>query len=206
MVTVWQREKDCATLDSMYHAAEAGHRSGVRQGCMSGTRTDVLLWIEHWLMDEQCDQVFWLNGLAGTGKSTIAQTIAETSFLDGKLGASFFCSRGSEDRSNLKAVFPTLAHQLAYKYPTFRQELLQVLRGDHNVVQSSLDIQMGELIVHPLKVANIQTLIIVDALDECKDEEPESALLFILSKHIGEIPGVKFFLTGQPEPRIRSGF
>ena len=30
--------------------------------------------IDHWLTDEQVQRVFWLNGLAGTGKLTIAQT------------------------------------------------------------------------------------------------------------------------------------
>jgi hypothetical protein len=50
------------------------------------------------------------------------------------------------------------------------------------------------------------TLIIVDALDECQDEEPASALLSILARYLPEIPFVKFFITGRPEPRIRSGF
>ena len=157
-------------------------------------------------MNEQQKQVFWLNGLAGTGKSTIAQTFAETSFLDGKLGASFFCSRASEARSNLKSIFPTLAHQLAFRYPGFQQELLQVLKDDPDAAQNSLNIQMKELIVHPLKATHTQTLIIIDALDECKDEGPASALLFVLSKHVGEIPNVKFFLTGRPESQIRTGF
>ena len=190
----------------MHHIADAEHRSGDRQGCMSGTRTDVLLWIESWLTGKQRQQVFWLNGLAGTGKSTIAQTFAETSFLDGKLGASFFCSRGSEDRNNLKTIFPTLAHQLAYRYSVFRQELLQVLRDNPNISQYNLDLQMKELIIRPLKAACIQTLIIIDALDECKDDQPASALLFVLSKHIGKIPDVKFLLTGRPELQIHSGF
>ena len=197
---------DHAILNGMSYTAEAEHRSGDRQGCMSGTRIDVLLWIEGWLTNKQDKQVFWLNGLAGTGKSTIAQTFAETSFLDGKLGASFFCSRGSEDRSNIKAIFPTLAHQLAYRYLGFRQELLKVLEDNPKVAQNNLDIQMQELIIHPLRAACIQTLIIIDALDECKDEEPASALLFVLSKHIDKIPNVKFFLTGRPEPQTRSGF
>ena len=65
---------------------------------------------------------------------------------------------------------------------------------------------MEELIVHPLKATNISTLIIIDALDECKDEEPASAILSILSRFVNEIPNVKFFITGRPEPRIRSGF
>jgi len=67
-------------------------------------------------------------------------------------------------------------------------------------------VQMEKLIVGPLKAANIPTLIIIDALDECKDEEPASAILSVLSCYISEIPKVKFFITGRPEPRIRSGF
>ena len=65
---------------------------------------------------------------------------------------------------------------------------------------------MEKLIVGPLKAARIPTLIIIDALDECKDEEPASAILSILSRYVGEIPNVKFFITGRPEPRIHSGF
>ena len=98
----------------MPHSDNAGYCSGNRQGCLRGTRRDVLLQLENWLKDEQDHRVFWLNGLAGTGKSTITQTFAEISFADGDLGASFFCSRDFEDRSNLQMVFPTLAFQLAY--------------------------------------------------------------------------------------------
>ena len=86
---------------------------------MRGTRKGVLQEIEHWLMSEQDQHIFWLNGLAGTGKSTIAQSFAERAFADGKLGAGFFCSRDFQDRSNLQMIFPTLAFQLAYQYPAF---------------------------------------------------------------------------------------
>ena len=75
----------------MYHATNAGYLCGDRHGCMKGTRRDVLLQLESWLNDGQDKRVFWLNGLAGTGKSTIAQSFAEMSFADGKLGATFFC-------------------------------------------------------------------------------------------------------------------
>ena len=150
--------------------------------------------------------MFWLNGLAGTGKSTIAQTFAEMSFADGKLGASFFCSRDFEDRSNLRKIFPTLAFQLAYRYPRFREELIPVLIASPDVGRETLCSQMEKLIVGPLEFTHISTLIIIDALDECKDEEPASAILSILSRYVDQIPFVKFFITGRPEPRIRSGF
>ena len=192
----------------MYHVPNAGYRYGNGQRCLRGTRKEVLQEIEHWLTSEWEHPVFWLNGLAGTGKSTIAQTFAETTFADGKLGASFFCSRDFKDQSNLHAIFPTLAFQLAYQYPAFRKELLKVLKVDRNIgqEQESLYSQMEKLIVGPLKATRIQTLIIIDALDECKDEEPASAILSILSRCINKIPNVKFFITGQPEVRIHSGF
>jgi len=43
------------------------------------------------------------NGLAGTGKSTIAQAFTEIGSADGKLGANFFCLRDVEDKGNLQA-------------------------------------------------------------------------------------------------------
>ena len=173
---------------------------------MKGTRRDVLLQLEKWSRDEEDKHVFWLNGLAGTGKSTIAQTFAEMCFADGKLGASFFCSRDFDDRSNLRSIFPTLAFQLAHQYPKFREELLPVLRASPDAGQETLCSQVEKLIVGPFRATNIKTLIIIDALDECRDEEPASALLSVLSRYVDKIPLVKFFITGRPEPRIRSGF
>ena len=108
-LTNGQESANLALLNGMYHTTDAGHRCGSREGCLRGTRKGVLGEIERWLMGEQEQRIFWLNGLAGTGKSTIAQTFAEMSFADGQLGASFFCSRDLEDRSNLQAIFPTLA-------------------------------------------------------------------------------------------------
>jgi hypothetical protein len=144
--------------------------------------------------------------LQGRGNRAIAQTFAEMSFADGRLGASFFCSRDFEDRSNLRAIFPTLAFQLAHRYPRFREELLRVLRADPDVGREALVSQMERLIVGPLKATDISTLIVIDALNECKDEEPASAILSILSRYVEQIPQVKFFITGRPEPQIRSGF
>ena len=150
--------------------------------------------------------VYWLNGLAGTGKSTIAKTIAERLFADGQLGASFFCSRDFKDRKNLHSMFPTLATQLARRYTKFRSILVPLIQRDPGIAYESLYNQMNKLIVRPLKESSISTVIIIDALDECEDREPTSAILFVLGQLISKIPKVKFFLTGRPEPRISGGF
>ena len=86
--------------------------------------------------------MYWLNGLAGTGKSTVAQTIAERIFADGQLGASFFCSRDFEDRRNLEIIFPTIATQLARRYHGFRAILVPLVRSDPEVAHETLYGQM----------------------------------------------------------------
>ena len=65
---------------------------------------------------------------------------------------------------------------------------------------------MEKLVVGPLQAAGISTVIIIDALDECKDKEPSSAVLSILGRVAKDIPSVKFFITGRPEPQIKTGF
>ena len=187
-------------------ARAAEYRHGSRNGCLKGTRGAVLDEIELWTRDFNKPPVYWLNGLAGTGKSTIAQTIAERVFADGRLGASFFCSRDFEDRSDLHFIFPTLAVQLARNHSNFRSIFVPLVQSDPGVSHESLYNQMNKLIVGPLKKSAISTVIVIDALDECKDEEPASAILSVLGQLVSQIPKAKFFLTGRPEPRIREGF
>ena len=103
-------------------------------------------------------------------------------------------------------IFPTLAVQLARKYIEFRSILLPLIQSDPGIAYESLYDQMKKLIVKPLNESNISTVIVIDALDECEDEEPGSAILSVLGQLAPEIPKVKFFLTGRPEPRISEGF
>ena len=193
-------------LNGCRQAQAAEFRHGDRRGCLKGTREAVLDEIESWSKDYKLSPVYWLNGLAGTGKSTIAQTIAERLFADGRLGASFFCSRYFEDRSNLHYIFPTLAIQLAHVYPEFRSILVPFVRSQPGIVHESLYNQMESLIVRPLSTLDITVVIIIDALDECLDEEPQSAILSVLGRLVEGISNAKFLITGRPEPRIKSGF
>ena len=192
-------------LNSCRRAHGAGYQHGNRNGCLKKTRENVLNEIEKWTEDSEMSQIFWLNGLAGTGKSTIAQTVAECLFAGGRLGASFFCSRGVEDRSDLQLIFPTLAFQLAQIYPYFRTSLIPLLQSNPDVIHESLQDQMQRLLIQPLLSADISTVIVIDALDECKDGDPESAILLVLGKLVSEIPKVKFFVTSRPEAHISSG-
>lgn len=186
----------------------AEFRHGERKGCLEGTRQAVLDEIELWIDDFTKPPVYWLNGPAGTGKSTIAQTIAERTHANGQLGATFFCSRDSEDenRRDPGFIFPTIAVQLARKDPSFRSIFLQLVQSDPGVVDETLAIQMKKLIVQPLKESGISTVIIIDALDECEEGEPPSRILSVIGESLPQIPKVKFFITGRPEPCVEEGF
>ena len=197
---------DLSVLNNCRRAPGAGYQHGDRKGCLRGTRESVLSEIESWTKDFDKSPVFWLNGLAGTGKSTIAQTVSEWAFADGLLGASFFCSRDFKDRGDLHFIFPTIAFQLAHKYPAFRSVLIPLLQSNPDIVHESLYSQMLKLIVEPFESVDFSTVIVIDALDECKDEEPSSAFLSVLGRLVEQIPRVKFFITGRPEPRIKTGF
>ena len=184
----------------------AGYKAGHHDTCLRGTRESVLDGIMRWTEDLQDRHVFWLNGLAGTGKSTIAQTFSQMVAKTGALGASFFCSRDYLDRRELKNIFPTLAYQLACRYPAFRHRIIRVINEDPSVASNSLISQLEDLIVGPLSSSKISCVIVVDALDECIDDQPASAILSVLGRHVKQLSSAKFFITGRPEPRIRTGF
>ncbi|KAF9643639.1 hypothetical protein BDM02DRAFT_3123137 [Thelephora ganbajun] len=193
---------DASVLNNFRCAQGAEYRHGDRRSCLRGTRTAVLDEIELWTRDFDKPPIYWLNGLAGTGKSTIAQTIAGRVFANGQLGASFFCSRDFQDRRSLRFIFPTLAVQLARKYPEFRSIFVPLVQSNPEIVDQSLYAQMRNLIYWPLERSNISTVIVIDGLDECEDEEPAPAILSLLVLYVFAIPKVKFILTGRPEPRI----
>jgi hypothetical protein len=125
---------------------------------------------------------------------------------NGFLGASFFCSRDYLDRRELKNIFPTLAYQLAHHYSHFRSHIVRIIKKDPTIAHTSLISQLENLLVKPLSRKNISCVIVIDALDECIDDQPASAILSVLGRFAKQLPLVKFFITGRPEPRIRSGF
>jgi len=103
-----------------------------------GTRKEVLQDIGSWEADEMDKSVYWLKGITGCGKSTIA----EKSAANGLLGVSFFCSRDFPDRRNLQLIFPTLAHDLADQCPMFKTALSSVVHSNPNIEQDGLAVQL----------------------------------------------------------------
>lgn len=194
-----------ATFDS--HADEHDAR------CHPNTRGDLLRDITKWVEDPDGEPIFWLNGMAGTGKSTISRTVAQ-SFADRQeLGASFFFKRGERDRSNAALFFTTIAAQLVSKEPSLAPHVRNAIDSDATICGKAMREQFEKLISLPLGHVYrdpdhpIRIVIVVDALDECDRDDDVRVIIYQLSqaKNLCSVR-LRIFVTSRPELPIRLGF
>jgi hypothetical protein len=159
--------------------------------------------------------IYWLQGNAGTGKSTISRTVAEIFDAKSKLGASFFFKRGRGDRASGSRFFTTISSQLCHNRPRFAQSVAKAISEDRNIVTANYTDQLEKLILEPTKALArdpnncASILIVVDALDECE----EDTHVQIMIQSLGQIRKLKecgvdlrLFITSRPEVHIRRGF
>ena len=166
-----------------------------------------------WTDDPAGKCIFWLNGMAGTGKSTISRTVAQR-FKDlGVLGASFFFKRGERDRGHADLFVTTIAAQLISVKPDLEPHIKDALRTDQGLAGKALREQFEKLILQPLErvyhdLRNpVKIMLVVDALDECDHDGDIKAIIYLLSqtKTLGSVH-MRVFVTSRPELPIRLGF
>ncbi|KAJ6505994.1 hypothetical protein DFH09DRAFT_943429, partial [Mycena vulgaris] len=173
--------------------------------CMDGTRVDIIGHLVARLTSTPDSfRVVMLSGVAGSGKSTIAKTVATILAEEEKtLAASFFFSRDHTDRKKISYLATTLAMQLADYSPGFRAHLIEVLeKHGPGICRAEPHLQFQMLVVEILgKLPPCSTpwVICLDALDECGEDRGQNFLRW-LSDSIGQIPAhIRFFLTGRPD-------
>ncbi|KAH6646817.1 vegetative incompatibility protein HET-E-1 [Truncatella angustata] len=181
--------------------------------CLPDTRTDVLDEIAQWANDPHSKIVYWLNGMAGTGKSTISRTLAQRFLEDNKLGATFFFKRGEGDRGGTSKFFTTVVSQLIQHVPDTARHVQAAMEVDPAIISKAMREQFQKLIIDPVSKTTTSTnqyrmyVIIVDALDECEREKDVESLINLLSStKLTKNLQLKFFLTSRPELPIRVGF
>ncbi|RKK24130.1 hypothetical protein BFJ66_g15940 [Fusarium oxysporum f. sp. cepae] len=180
--------------------------------CLPDTREELLKEIDRWIDNPESKTIFWLNGMAGTGKSTISRTVAQSRSKRGDLGASFFFKRGEMDRGNLNKLMSTLAYQLASSIPGVAFFIKKTLDANPAIVGKSVEEQFKSLVQEPLSrvVATATTpspvVMVIDALDECDQEADIRLLINIFSQAKTQRPHLRVFLTSRPELPIRLGF
>ncbi|KAI3567766.1 hypothetical protein IWW34DRAFT_874750 [Fusarium oxysporum f. sp. albedinis] len=200
------------TLPIAEGASFDSHAEEHNPTCLPNTRQEMLDNIDHWIDDPNSKTVYWLNGMAGTGKSTIARTVAYSRSKRGDLGASFFFKRGEMDRGNLNKLMSTLAHQLALNIPEVAFFIEKALDVNPAIVRKTVKEQFKKLIQEPLCEAAAtattpsSVVMVIDALDECDQETDIRLLISIFSQAKTACPSLRIFLTSRPELPIRLGF
>ncbi|KAF2688262.1 vegetative incompatibility protein HET-E-1 [Lentithecium fluviatile CBS 122367] len=179
--------------------------------CLPNTRIELLHHIQGWAKDQSGKPIFWLNGAAGTGKSTIARTVARAFADQQLLGASFFFKKGEGERGEAKRFFTTIATQLAHRLSELRPAIKKAIDADPKIAEKALKDQFEKLILQPLsEVSNLPALVlivIIDALDECEQDNDIRTILQLLSQTRGQkLVSLRVFVTSRPELHIRLGF
>jgi hypothetical protein len=197
------------------HRAPAHWNAGKRShstGCLEGTRITLLQQIMDWIQshDPTSPRIYWINGLAGIGKSTVAHTVAEECHRLRILGASFFFDRQHAECSDSLLFFITIALQLAELGADFRELIVQAIESDRNPSDAAIKTQLHDFIIEPLKKLTNPPdviVIVVDALDECRDEKNVPIIIQLLADELPRLPwSLKFLITSRPEHHIYSKF
>jgi hypothetical protein len=232
--------KDADPLEKLPYAEHAtfNHFSrGAESLCLPNTRVQVLQEIMAWASGETGrgaddsgssngsgggERVYWLNGMAGTGKSAIARTVARKCFDAGRLAGSFFFSRGGGELESARKLVTTIARQLSTLSPALRRNICAAVTAySGNVADQLLSDQWKQLVLRPLtqllaaavtaddagKAPVWPLVVVIDALDECRDENEITFVLQLLSEtsELGMGRRLLIFLTSRPEIPIRCG-
>ncbi|CAE6525202.1 unnamed protein product [Rhizoctonia solani] len=212
---VVERQEMDRRLDKLMPALSARYKSGKslvlgRRPCTEGTRTKVLDEMCEWVLTLNTGNIYWMNGMAGTGKTTIAYSLCERLVIesDHELGASFFCSRSLPECRDVGKIIPSIAYQLAQRFPQFRYALCEKIQSSPDALEGGPSSQFESLIVNALEDPKVRaelpasTVIVIDALDECEDTTSTQQILDALLAKSEGLP-IKFVVSSRPEAAIR---
>lgn len=117
--------------------------NGTPEGCLPHTRERLLDQLGEWITDTSpsSPRIFLLSGLAGTGKTTVAQSICIR--YDKETGVvSFFVSRDSAERRDPEKIIQTIAYQLGSQQIAARTAINNALQNGRDITTRPLAEQL----------------------------------------------------------------
>jgi len=180
---------------------------------MEGTRQFLLNQVMAWVTDPQegndtpRKSTYWFYGLPGIGKTSLAHSICESLHHRKHLGGAFFGRRDDPNLSELSNVIPTLINSLAGVFPPFRTIVADRLRNDRNLTSRSMKHSLFLDFIQGLPRHPDRPLVfVIDALDECGNDQGRLVLLKSLTDTTAHAPWLKIIITSRPEVDIQGFF
>ncbi|KAJ7742264.1 hypothetical protein B0H16DRAFT_1023797 [Mycena metata] len=172
--------------------------------CAPGTRREIQKEIEGWLSPQtsSSEHIFWITGIAGSGKSTLSATVVDN--LRKKqtpVAAQFFISRNIPETIDTHKIIPTIAQQLSAFSPAAAQIIHDMLK--HGLPPSQEE-QVKALLLAPIQEickSYGTVIILIDALDELQNAAKSvlQMLLQIAPKGCNLPDNIRFVITSRPE-------
>jgi hypothetical protein len=178
---------------------------------MEGTRQFVLDQIMDWstrkLGQNNESNTYWIHGLPGIGKTSLAHSICASLHDRKRLAGAFFCRRDDPELSEPRNILPTLIYKFAINFPPFRSILAERFRNDSNLTPESMRYSLfldfiRNLSCHP----EHPFVFVIDALDECGDYRSRPGILKTLTDAAAQAPWLKVIVTSRPETDIQCFF
>ncbi|EJC99711.1 WD40 repeat-like protein, partial [Fomitiporia mediterranea MF3/22] len=175
--------------------------------CLEDTRMEVLNEIMDWLLSSGEQNILWLHGVAGSGKSTIATTIAEYCREMSRLGAFLFFNRVDGAEGQLISIFRTIAFRLALFDSAIARHVDAAIQANNHAIEAIAEVQYNKLLLEPLTASRDDVdgpiVIVIDALDECGTPDARRTLMSLLKREFGKLPSnFRFLITSRPEADI----
>jgi len=177
---------------------------------MEGTRESILNRIIAWVTngpgqeDVLQSTPYWIYGLPGIGKTSLAHSICEKLDQRKLFAGAFFCRRDDTNSSEPRNILPTLIYQLAKSSPLFRSIVAEHLHKNQDMTpQAMQDILFLDFIRSIPFHSNPDTLVVViDAFDECANTQMRAAILKVLIAAAALAPWLKVIITSRSEVDI----
>ncbi|KAN0078590.1 hypothetical protein V8E54_005103, partial [Elaphomyces granulatus] len=179
--------------------------------CLPNTRVEILEEIRVMMGDAEGKFIVWLNGMAGSGKSTIARTIAQGYAEQNRLAAMFCFSKDEADRSHAGKFIPSIALQLAGLSSAFHAHICEVLAENPDIPRRDIKEQWSKLFLEPLSTLEadfpqLPLYLVVDALDACDDLGQIYGVLQLFAEATSLETKLRILVTSRPETTIRVAF
>ena len=150
---------------------------------------------------------YWIYGLPGIGKTSLAHSICASLHDQGQLAGAFFCRRDDPSLNEPRNILPTLIYKLAGIFPPFRRMVANCLREDTNLapesMKESIFLDFFQNLPHR---PNHFLVFVIDAFDECGSHRSRPALLRLLTTVAARVSWLKIIITSRPEADIQHFF